>query len=300
MNGGASLNTEITTFITYLHNVKKTSKNTELSYSRDLKKFYIYLESKEITGISGTTDKVLEDYLDNLRDQNMAPSSISRNIASIRALFKYFVDKGEIEANLAKNLTPPKIERKTPQILGSLEVERLLEQPNGNSKKEIRDRAMLELMYATGIRVSELISLKTEDVDFSSQMITCREHGKKRHIPYGKKASIAMKRYMKEAREELIIETNSEMLFVNYFGNAMSRQGFWKILKYYAEKAEIKQSITPHMLRHSFAAHLIENGADMKSVQEMLGHSDISTTQIYLNANEQYMREVYKRAHPRG
>jgi integrase/recombinase XerD len=298
--GAKSLNTEINTFIAYLHNVKKTSKNTELSYSRDLKKFYIYLESREIINLNDVSKEVLQEYVDDMKGRDMAPSSISRNIASIRAIFKFYMEKGLVEENLARKITLPKIERKTPQILGSSEVEKLLEQPRGNSKKEIRDKAMLELMYATGIRVTELITLKLENVNFTSKMITCKEHGKERHIPYGKEANTALKRYMKEARDEFVIETNSEMLFVNYFGNAMSRQGFWKIVKHYAEKAEIKQSITPHMLRHSFAAHLIDNGADMKSVQEMLGHSDISTTLIYANVNEQHMKEVYKRAHPRS
>lgn len=287
-------------FLSYLQDVKKTSKNTQLSYCRDLKKFYNFIESKGFEGIEKVCKECLVEYMEYLSENGMAPSSISRNIASIRALYKYFVQEGILKENIAKKIETPKIKRKIPEILSNNDINKLLEQPNGESAKELRDKAMLELMYATGIRVSELTSLKTEDINFSLGYITCRDELKERNIPFGKEAKKALINYMKDGRENLLEDNESTILFVNYFGNIMSRQGFWKILKNYAMKAGIDSSITPNTLRHSFAAHLIENGADMKSVQEMLGHSDISTTQIYANINQQHIRDVYSKAHPRG
>ncbi len=294
------MNTDITRFIYYLHNVKKTSNNTELSYRRDLVKFYKYAEEKGARSLKDIVKKDLDEYIEYLMKMEMSPSSISRNVASIRALYKFLIQEGDLEENIASQVETPRIKRKTPEILSDSDVVKLLEQPNGASAKELRDRAMLELMYATGIRVSELISLTIEDINFSIGYIVCKDNTKERSIPFGKEAKKALIKYMKEGRLKLLQDEESNLLFVNYFGNSMSRQGFWKILKHYATKAGINQTITPHTLRHSFAAHLIENGADMKSVQEMLGHSDISTTQIYANINQQHIRDVYARAHPRG
>ena len=180
------------------------------------------------------------------------------------------------------------------------EVGTLLDQPSSDNPKEIRDKAMLELLYATGIRVTELISLSLEDLNLQMNYITCKDGSKERMIPFGPKARMALLRYIESAREKMILDSKNNILFVNCSGKAMSRQGFWKLIKYYAKKAGITADITPHTLRHSFAAHLVENGADLKSVQEMLGHSDISTTQIYANMNHNHLSEVYKRAHPRG
>ncbi len=293
------MNTEISTFITYMHDVKKTSQNTEMSYCRDLKKFYAYLMNNGQESLAGVDEKMIRSYLSMLKNEGMAPASISRNVASIRALYKYYVMEGIVSENYAKKISTPKIVRKIPEILSSSEVVKLLEQAQGNSPKELRDKAMLEMLYATGIRVSELITMRVQDIDLSLDLVTCREKGKERTIPFGKEAEKALLIYLKNGRPKFEDE-KTDVLFLNYFGKAMSRQGFWKILKHYASEAGINTDITPHMLRHSFAAHLIENGADMKSVQEMLGHSDISSTQIYANINQQHMRDVYAKAHPRG
>ena len=202
--------------------------------------------------------------------------------------------------DLSEQLKAPKIEKKVPEIMSPEEVIRLLEQPCGDTAKEIRDKAMLELLYATGIRVTELITLKNSDVNMQMGVILCRDRSKERIIPFGAAARNALIRYLDGTRDAMLENKASEVLFVNCSGQPMSRQGFWKLIKYYAKKAGIKADITPHTLRHSFAAHLVENGADLRSVQEMLGHSDISTTQIYANMNHSHIREVYAKAHPRG
>ena len=193
----------------------------------------------------------------------------------------------------------PKIEKKVPVILTVDEVTKLLEQPSGANPKEIRDKAMLELLYATGIRVTELVNLKLSDVNMSIGFITCRDEHKERMIPFGHAAKDALAKYLESARETFLKGTRSELLFTNYSGRAMSRQGFWKVLKGYADDAGIKRDIAPHTLRHSFAVHMLQNGADIRSVQEMLGHSDISTTQVYLGMNMNKMRDVYMKTHPR-
>ena len=194
----------------------------------------------------------------------------------------------------------PKIEKKMPEILTPEEVIWLLEQPKGDTPKEIRDKAMLELLYATGIRVTELITLKVSDVNMQMGYIVCRDGSKERVIPFGAAAKKAMTNYLEKARNVMLLDLNSDILFVNCSGQSMSRQGFWKLIKFYAKKAGIVADITPHTLRHSFAAHLVENGADLRSVQEMLGHSDISTTQVYATMTHNRIREVYSKAHPRG
>lgn len=287
-------------FLTYLHNEKKTSDNTELSYRRDLAKVERYLSALSVTEVSEITADMLKDYVADLEKQGFAPASISRNIASIKAFFHYLLKEGLIQEDVSAELKAPKIEKKMPEIMTMEEVVRLLEQPSGNTPKEIRDKAMLELLYATGIRVTELISLKVSDVNFSMNFIVCRDRNKERVIPYGNAAKEALSRYLKSARQALLENTNADVLFVNCSGLPMSRQGFWKLIKFYTKKAGIMADITPHTLRHSFAAHLVENGADLRSVQEMLGHSDISTTQIYANMNHKHLREVYAKAHPRG
>lgn len=290
---------EIDLFISYLHNVKKTSTNTELSYQRDLKKLRIYFEEKGITDVSALTERDLQGYVQMMRDENFKPATISRNIASIKAWFHYLKSEGVISDDISVNLKAPKIEKKIPEIMTMAEVNRLLEQPDGRSNKEVRDKAMLELLYATGIRVSELISLKNSDVNLQMNIITCHDAHKDRVVPFGNAAHDALVRYVDEAREPLMQGQVSDTLFVNCSGAPMSRQGFWKIIKYYTKKAGIEAVITPHTLRHSFAAHLVENGADLKSVQEMLGHSDISTTQVYAHMNHNHLRDVYAKSHPR-
>lgn len=291
---------EISAFITYLHNVKNTSNNTELSYKRDLEKVQHFMFSRGITEAKDVTAQDLSDYVKYLEDNQFAAATVSRNIASLKAFYHYMLQEGLVGEDIAENLKAPKIEKKIPSIMSPDEVVRLLEQPSGDSPKEIRDKAMLELLYATGIRVTELITLKFSDVNMQMNFILCRDRSKERIIPFGAAAKNALVKYLDGTREEMLENKASDVLFVNCSGQPMSRQGFWKLIKYYAKKADIKADITPHTLRHSFAAHLVENGADLRSVQEMLGHSDISTTQIYANLNHNHIREVYAKAHPRG
>lgn len=290
----------INSFMTYLHNVKKMSQNTELSYRRDLNKVVSYLNDQGIDDINKVTATNLTSYVMYLEKNKFSAATVSRNIASLKAFYHYLVKEGKVSEDAATGLHAPKIEKKLPEILSMDEVVRLLEQPSGDSSKEIRDKAMLELLYATGIRVTELITLKTEDVNLNMGYIVCRDANKERVIPFGNEAKKALTKYLSGTRAAMVADPNSEFLFANCSGQPMSRQGFWKLIKYYAKKAGIVADITPHTLRHSFAAHLVENGADLRSVQEMLGHSDISTTQIYAHMNHSHIKEVYAKAHPRG
>lgn len=291
---------EVQEYISYLHNVKHTSNNTEMSYKRDLLKVCHFMQERGINSATAVKEQDLKAYIHVLEEQKLAAATVSRNIASIKAFFLYLFSEGKIQNDAALCLKAPKIEKKMPEILTMGEVSALLEQANGDSPKEIRDKAMLELLYATGIRVTELISLKVSDVNLPMHFIMCRDPHKERMIPFGTQAHDALERYLGGARAEMVEDKSSEILFANCSGKPMSRQGFWKLIKFYAKKAGITADITPHTLRHSFAAHLVENGADLKSVQEMLGHSDISTTQIYANMNHNRIREVYAKAHPRG
>ena len=290
---------EIQEFIDYLHNTRGTSKNTEVSYERDLKKLEQYLTEEGIETGEQVTSTVLNSYVLYMERRNFAASSISRSIASIRAFFQFLCQKDGWKENPAEKLKAPKIEKKLPDILTVEEVDLLLRQPKGNTAKGIRDKAMLELLYATGIRVSELISLKINNINLRLGYLTCSGGGRERVIPFGTTARQALENYLVKSREQLLGEGKSDFLFLNCSGKSMSRQGFWKVLKGYAASAGIQQDITPHTLRHSFAAHLVQNGADLKSVQEMMGHSDISTTQIYMNMNIHKIRDVYMKAHPR-
>ncbi len=291
---------EIVSFISYLHNVKKTSENTEMSYKRDLTKVRRFMEEQGVVDVRKLTVTNLNSYVLYLEKNNFKAATVSRNIASIKAFYHFMYKEGIVKEDIAEALKAPKIEKKLPEILTTEEVVRLLEQPGGSSPKEIRDKAMLELLYATGIRVTELISLKAQDVNLQMGFIMCKDSNKERVIPFGTEARSALLRYLENARETMVHGSDSDILFANCSGQPMSRQGFWKLIKYYAKKAGITADITPHTLRHSFAAHLVENGADLRSVQEMLGHSDISTTQIYANMNHNRIREVYAKAHPRG
>lgn len=290
---------EIQKFIQYLEEEKHASMNTEVSYKRDLLKLEEYVKEQNISALTRVNTTNLNSYMLYLEKKGSAPSSISRNIASIKAFYSYLWKKGIIDKDPAENLKAPKLEKKFPDILTVEEVELLLKQPGGNNAKEIRDKAMLELLYATGIRVSELIGLKLSDVNFQLGYIRCMIHEKERIIPFGGQAKKALENYVLQSRKQLLKGQDSDMLFVNCSGKPMSRQGFWKLVKLYGNKAGIEKEIMPHTLRHSFAAHLVENGADLRSVQEMLGHSDISTTQMYMSMNTR-LREVYNRSHPRG
>ncbi|MDO5336050.1 MAG: site-specific tyrosine recombinase XerD [Eubacteriales bacterium] len=286
-------------FIEYLHNVKTTSGNTEVSYLRDLKKMTVWLAEREITQVSQVSSDALEAYISSLEEQQFASSTISRSVASARAFFQYELQEGRIATNPAEKLHPPKIQKKIPEILTIEEVDLLMRQPDMTTAKGMRDKAMLELLYATGMRVSELIHLKVSDLNLSLGYVSCCAYGKNRIIPIGSVCRKALHRYIDKARGSLVQHSDTEELFTNCSGKAMSRQGFWKVLKGYAHEAGIRGDITPHTLRHSFAVHMLQNGADVKSVQEMLGHSDIATTQLYLSMHVNRMRDVYRKAHPR-
>ena len=293
----------INSFISYLHNVKKTSENTAMSYRRDLNKVNNYMQGQGIDKVTEITVTNLNSYILYLEKNNFSAATISRNIASIKAFYYYMLREGMISNDVSDVLKAPRIEKKVPDILSTSEIIRLLEQPAGNSPKELRDKAMLELLYATGIRVTELITLKVKDLNLQMGYIICydanKASGKERVIPFGNAARTAIMKYLSSGRDQMLETPDNEYLFVNCSGQPMSRQGFWKLIKFYAKKAGINTDITPHTLRHSFAAHLVENGADLHIVQEMLGHSDISTTQVYANMHHNRMRDVYAKAHPR-
>lgn len=290
---------EIREFITYLHDIKKTSANTEISYQRDLKKMAVFLSERGVRNFNEVKELQLEGYISYMEREHFASASISRSVASIRAFFQYLWKEGMIGKDPAENLKPPKVEKKTPEILSVEEVDKLLQQPNLDTAKGIRDAAMLELLYATGMRVSEMLHLQISDINLQFGYVICHENGKERIIPIGVPCKKALERYLDGARSVFVKDEAEQALFTNCSGKAMSRQGFWKVLKGYADDAGIKGDITPHTLRHSFAVHMLQNGADIRSVQEMLGHSDISTTQVYLGMNMNKMRDVYMKTHPR-
>ena len=246
----------INEFITYLHNVKKASANTEQSYKRDLKKLDLYLAANNVNDVSNVNDRILKAYIEELTESGAKPSTISRSIASIKAFFHYQYSQEKIAKDPSLLLKAPKIEKKFPEILTTDEVVKLLEQPKGDTPKDIRDKAMLELLYATGIRVTELINLEVDDVNLKMSYLLCSEGSKERIIPFGAAAKEALARYLKSGREAMVSDRSSKLLFANCSGQHMSRQGFWKLIKYYAKKAGIDSDITPHTLRHSFAAHL--------------------------------------------
>ena len=281
--GFKNMTTEIEAFIHYLEDVKQSSRNTVVSYQRDLRQLREYLERQGIEEPSRVTKTSLNSYISYLQRKGKATTTISRILASTKAFFHYELMEGNIRRDPAELLKTPKIEKKIPVILSVEEVNRLLEQPEGSGAKEVRDKAMLELLYATGIRVSELIGLKLQDVNLSVGFLTCRDEEKERVIPFDRQVNQYLQAYLDRARPELLKGNESSWLFTNCSGKQMSRQGFWKIIKYYGDKAGIQADITPHTLRHSFAAHLISSGADIQAVQIMLGHADLATTLAYQN-----------------
>ena len=240
------------------------------------------------------------NYLEYLNSLNKKASTISRHLASIRLFCQYLVKNKIAKEDPTRGIQSPKIEKKAPNVLSSQEVSLLLEQPRGEDLKSIRDKAMLEIAYATGMRVTEIISLNIDDIDLENSSVICKNENKQRIIPLGKMSLQALKEYIITARPNIIKDDKEQALFVNVNGRRLTRQGFWKIIKYYKEQAHITKDITPHVLRHSFATHLLQNGADLKSIQTMLGHSDISSTQVYMQFQDPALRNVYKKAHPRA
>lgn len=287
-------------FVNFLEKDKRLSLNTLQSYRRDIEQYIAYLNTMSLKNISNTNKTTVIAYLLHLQKKGRATSTISRNLASIRSFYQYIAKNKIIDQDPTSELESPKVEKKLPQILSTQEVELLLEQPKCVDLKGYRDKAMLELLYATGIRVSELISLNVSDVNLEMGFIRCNKGSRERVIPIGSIAVAALQEYLNKARGLLIQRSDERALFVNINGGRLTRQGFWKIIKQYKNQAKISKEITPHTLRHSFAAHLLENGADLRSIQEMLGHSDISSTQIYAQIAKNKIKEVYKKTHPRA
>ena len=290
----------IAAYQAYLAQEKHASANTLSSYIRDLNQFRTWLLGSGITDLRKVKKEVINEYLLHMTQIGKSPATVTRSTASIKSFYAYLLQSGAIKANPAKSVAAMKVERKYPEILTNREVELFLEQPKCVDEKGFRDHAMLELLYATGIRVSELIGLNVEDVNLSAGFIRCTSRGKERIVPLYHTAVKALEDYVRNIRPRIIADEEEHALFVNMNGERMSRQGFWKIIKYYQEKAEIDKDITPHTLRHSFAVHLLENGADLRSIQEMLGHADISSTQSYTHVVKRQLKDVYQKAHPRA
>ena len=290
---------QLNLFFGFLENEKKVSLNTLQSYKRDLKQFENYLGTIEGKYNELTNDGI-KDYIKYMQEQGKKTSTISRGLAAIRSFYQYETKNKQVEKDPTEGIQSPKIEKRVPSVLTSSEVALLLDQPKNIDLKGTRDKAMLEFAYATGMRVTEIISLDIDDVNLSEGFVTCNSGKKQRTIPIGTMSLKALKEYIEEARPVIIKDENEKALFVNTNGKRLTRQGFWKIIKYYKEQAHIAKDITPHVLRHSFATHLLQNGADLKSIQTMLGHSDISSTQVYVQFQDPELRDIYKKSHPRA
>jgi len=286
-------------FINYMRIERGVSENTIEAYSRDLRGLADFIKNKGIS-LKQINIDILTEYINHL-SKRLSRRSLARSISAIRTFFKFLILEGIIHENPARFLEVPKISKTLPGILNEHEIELLLNQPSSSTPIGLRDKAMIELLYATGVRVSELVNLKLSDIDLNVGYIKVRGKGsKERFVPIGEKAISVLKEYIDKARAKFDKKKGSPYLFLNNRGKPFSRQGFWKILKAYARKAGVKKRITPHIIRHSFATHLLKNGADLRSVQMMLGHSDISTTQIYTHIDRSYLKEVYNRCHPRA
>ena len=290
----------IAAYRTYLSEKKQASANTLSSYVRDITQLQAWLLEKGSMDLKKVKKETIAEYLQYLSRIGKSPATVTRCTASIKSFYNYLQQSGVVKTNPAKSVAAMKVERKYPEILTSKEVELFLEQPKCVDEKGFRDHAMLELLYATGIRVSELIGLNVNDVNLTVGFVRCRGKDKERIIPLYQAAIKALQDYIRDIRPRIVASDEEEALFVNMSGERMSRQGFWKIIKHYQEKAEIDKEITPHTLRHSFAVHLLQNGADLRSIQEMLGHADISSTQIYTQVIKKQLKDVYHKAHPRA
>ena len=284
----------------YLTEEKHASQNTVSSYLRDVSQFSQYLRDYQDSDLRRAEPEMVQSYMRWMQGRGKSAASITRFLASVKSFYNYLTANGTVKSNPAKGITANRAERKYPEILTAKEVEMFLEQPQCVDAKGFRDHAMLELLYATGIRVSELISLDLDDLNLAAGFLRCQSKGKERIIPLYHTAVKALQEYIRDVRPQIVMDPEEQALFVNMNGERMSRQGFWKIIKHYQEKAGIQKDITPHTLRHSFAVHLLENGADLRSIQEMLGHADISSTQIYTHVVKRQLKDVYQKAHPRA
>ncbi|MEW6724353.1 MAG: site-specific tyrosine recombinase XerD [Bacillota bacterium] len=288
-------------FIDYLQTERGLATNTLESYGRDLRQYSDFVAGGKGGGLEKVSRATIISYLLHLERQGKATATIARRLAALKAFYQFLVREQILESDPTANLESPKLEKKLPRVLTVKEVEDLLRQPNPLTVAGLRDRAMLEMLYATGIRVSELVNLSIADVNLEVGYIRCYGKGsKERIVPIGSMAQRSVDEYLKKARGKMIRHADEPALFVNHHGRRLTRQGFWKIVKKYAQEAKINKEITPHTLRHSFATHLLENGADLRSVQEMLGHADISTTQVYTHLTKGRLKEVYSKAHPRA
>ena len=288
-------------FIDYLKSEKKMAPNSLDAYGRDIRDFEQFLSERGAAGLPGATRNDVTAFLNKLKADGRSPSTLNRKMASIRTFYNYLQDKHVIADNPARGVKTPRVEKKELEYLSIKEIDKLLESPD-DSLKGRRDRAILEVLYATGIKVSELIDANLEDVNFRMGFITCYgESRKTRIIPMGRPARAALEDYVYEVRDQLLGENKDEpALFVNYYGKRLTRQGLWKVLKEYGDKSGIKHKLTPNTLRNSFAVHMLQNGADLKSLQELMGHEDISATQVYLAATKNHIKDVYDRSHPRA
>ncbi len=290
---------QIKQFLDFLQNEKRVSNNTLQSYSRDIHQYESYLSQNRINYVK-VDNKAINEYLKYLQQNGKKTSTISRSLASIRSFYQYLMRVKKIKHDPTENIQSPKVEKRVPSVLTAEEVEKLLSQPKDVDLKGTRDKAMLEVAYATGMRVTEIISLNVEDVDLENGFISCKSANRQRNIPLGSISIAALREYIRDARPIMIKNEDENSLFVNVNGKRLTRQGFWKIVKYYKEQAHIEKDITPHILRHSFATHLLQNGAELKAIQTMLGHSDISSTQVYTQFQDAGLKDIYKRTHPRA
>ena len=287
-------------FLSYLSVERGLSNNTLSSYKRDLSNFFGYIKKRRIVSIGKVTRQMITSFMLSEKDRGLSANSISREVACLKSFFKFLVRENKIKDNITSVIESPKLWKKLPSALDLSEVEKLLKAPNIREPMGVRDKAMLELMYATGMRVSELINLKMDDLNMGVGFIKCLGKGQKeRVVPFGSKAKEWLVRYLDKGRASFLKKKVSNFLFLTRLSRPMSRQMFWKIIKKYAVKARIKKDIMPHSLRHSFATHILERGADLRVVQEMLGHSDISTTQIYTHINKERLKSIHHKFHPR-
>lgn len=290
----------IDTFLNYLSVERGLANNTISSYREDLKFYMDFLEKKEINALSNTTKNDIINFMFGQKDQGLSPNSISRRLTAIRVFYRFLVRERILKLDPTSQLDSPKLWKKIPETLSLNEVEALLNQPNLKDKQGLRDKAILEALYATGMRISEAANLKIDNVNMDIGFVRCIGKGnKERIIPLGKKAIESIKKYLKNSRPKFASKIENQFLFLGRFGKRISRQSLWKIIKKYAKSAKIKKPVKPHLLRHSFATHLLERGADLRSVQEMLGHSNISTTQVYTHINKDRLKTIHKRFHPR-
>ena len=290
---------QIKLFLEFLQNEKKLSDNTLQSYKRDIIQYQNYIEENQIN-YTKVSKEDIKTYLNYLKKVGKKSSTISRNLASIRSFYQFLIRNRKIKNDPTEDVQSPKVEKRIPSVLTAQQVELLLEQPKDVDLKGTRDKAMLEFAYATGMRVTEIINLNIENVNIEEGYVICRTGAKQRNIPLGSLSLSALKEYIEDARPILIKNEREKALFVNVNGKRLTRQGFWKIVKYYKEQAHITKDITPHVLRHSFATHLLQNGADLKAIQTMLGHSDISSTQVYMQFQDSGLKDIYQKAHPRA